>query len=132
MTQPMSLAEFTRISLAARKKRLRGENVRKHATTRRAPGWDETLPPVVFSITETAKRLRLRRNEMFTWLEAAGWIRWDAATQAWAACDTAIEPGWMATRRKTIGWSSYVYQAVITPAGLAELVRAGIAGAGES
>ncbi|CAG9163860.1 hypothetical protein LMG23994_00310 [Cupriavidus pinatubonensis] len=130
----MDLETFTRISLIARKKRRREENKRQHAqaATRRTPGWDDTLPPVLFSISEVAKRTGLRRGELFARLEAAGWIRWDLGTQAWAACDVVVEPGLMAVRRKRIGWSAHVHQAMVTPAGWAELVRAGIAVAGES
>lgn len=116
------MATTMKFSRAPWRKRRSAENKLRHAAqARRAPGWDVTLPPVVFSITEAAKRLGLRRNELFAWLEANGWICWNPDTQTWAARDTAVELGWMATRRKTVGWSSYVYQAVITPAGLGEL-----------
>ena len=112
-----------RFGRAAQRARRSEENKRKYAqaAARRAPGWDETLPPVVFSITEAAKRLGLRRNELFSWLEANRWIRWNPDTQTWTARDIAVEHGWLAVRRKTIGWGLYVHQVVVTPAGLGDL-----------
>ncbi|WP_370565980.1 phage antirepressor KilAC domain-containing protein [Cupriavidus sp. UME77] len=73
------------------------------------------------SIRAAAQCLSVRQGELFAWLSARGWISTHPETNAWAACDAVIERGWLATRRKTIGYQRYVFQALVTPLGLAEL-----------
>jgi phage antirepressor YoqD-like protein len=111
-------------SRAEWKRRSSEENKRQHAKPiRRATGWDDTLPVGCISISAAARHLEVKQNELFAWLSESQWIARNDATNTWTGCDAPIEQGWLAMRRKSIGFQRYVYQVVVTPRGLNELTR---------
>jgi phage antirepressor YoqD-like protein len=69
----------------------RDENKRRHAEpVPRAPGWDDTLPHGIISISirTAAHHLLIKQGELFSWLSERGWIARDDSAAGWVGAAT--------------------------------------------
>lgn len=73
------------------------------------------------SVTSTARDLRMKRGDLFLWLQREGWLY--RTTHGWRATDDAMAAGWAVMRgARAVRWPQ------LTPAGAKEIAsRLGIA-----